>query len=307
MRRFLSVLALSAVAAGLVGQLSSPGHGCIAIPMDRPDRPPSIITLTEQRALMWRQSAQEHMLLSVQYSGAPDEFAWVIPVESKPKVDVENGAPFTELRKLTEIRRPEPPGAIAATAEGAKGGDVVVLERKVAGPYDLAVLQAATGGGLYQWLNDNGFKLSKNARGALDYYVTRKFTFVAARMRPGKQGKETIEQRLREGTIAPIHLSYEAKHLAYPLKVTSGNPGVSKMELYVLNVLTEPGNPALTSNRFTIKPSGKQGFKVSGPPGTVVSQADFPTLRRLMPRGGTLVKYEGYLNDSQRQADLNFD
>ncbi|CAN0190754.1 unnamed protein product, partial [Phaeothamnion confervicola] len=164
------------------------------------------------------------------------EFAWVIPVQSRPKITVEKGAPFTELRRLTEIRVPQP---VRASMPGsARGGAappaaVTVLERKEEGPYDLAVLGSTSSGELYKWLKQNDFRISKDAKASLDYYVQHKFVFVAARIRNGSKDNAAISQRLRDGNIAPMHLVFKSPRVTYPLKVTSLNRGDSDMEIYV--------------------------------------------------------------------------
>lgn len=264
------------------------------------------------------------MLLSVQYSGGTEEFAWVIPVESRPEVTVEKGAPFTELRRLTEIAKPV--ALRSAPTGGGKGmpneDGVTVLEQKEDGPYNIAVLSATSGGGLYDWLKKNHFIVSKDARGQLDYYIGHHYVFVAARIRNGAKQNQTVSQRLRGGTIAPMHLTFKARQLSYPLKMTAVNPGLSEMEIYVAGetwpeakVLKQVnGTPrSLRNNRppvrpqvFSLKPKGGGNFAVSGPPGLANPLGNFPTLARLLPEGGKLTKYNAVLDDSQRQDDLVF-
>lgn len=328
MKNLRSLLAGAAI-VGLAAWVSTlPVQSCCALPREPHPRMPQgpnvqEIRLDKQSAFLWREGKQEHMLLSVKYSGGTDEFAWVIPVESRPKIEVEKGAPFTELRRATEVRiRAEvlESSAKGTRAAGAAPG-VVVLERREEGPYDLAVLQASTGGGLYQWLKENKFHITKNAKGYLNHYVDRNFYFVAARIRTGAQGNEAVAAKLRNGTIAPMHLSFQAKVLSYPLKVTAVNPGSSEMELYVAGEVL-PSDEVLSATRtadpfqgggslkvqtFQLGPTQtKNQFSISGPPGTVHSSGDFPTLARLIPKGGKLTKYTGVLHDSQRQNDLVF-
>ena len=267
--------------------------------------PPSI-RLDEQRAFLWHEGTRENMLLSVKYSGGTSEFAWIVPIETQPKITVEKGAPFTELRHLTQVRQESPyESDSAGSVRGERATAVTVLERKEEGPYDLAVLSATSTGGLYDWLKQNGFHVSKDARGALDYYVTRKYVFLAARIRNASQGNATIARRLEEGNIAPIHLAYQAARLTYPLKVTTGNPGESRMEIYVLGDDGRPHAP-LQAQSFRLTPEGATRFKISGPPGTLVRDDEFPTLRRLIPHGGSLTKYTATLSDADRQEDLVF-
>lgn len=290
-----------------------PTLACIAIP-----GPPTQgqvvlhpnIRLEEQKAFLYRTGQNEHLVLSVHYEGGTGQFAWVIPTESRPKVDVQAGAPFHELEEATRVVAPVQRSA----SEGAPGGapptvaGVQVLERKEVGPYDVAVLKADSEGGLFQWLKANGFPLSQNARAALDHYVRRKFMFVATRIRPGRAEDAKTAERLRTGTIAPLHLTYRAGRLSYPLRVTAGNPGPSRMLLYVAGSQSPVEAPGLSVQKFQLQPLGSTGFKVGGPPGTVHADGgEFPTLRKLLPKGGTLVRYAGVLTDDQRQQDLVFD
>ena len=306
-------VAIGLCAVGCVGlTLSEPSQGCIALPREGgpqfgSDIRPQPIHLDEQRAFLWSEKGRQHMLLSVKYSGSTDEFAWVIPVESRPKMEVDKGAPFTELRRLTEIAQLRPKAAAVGSVPGAAApqASVKVLERREEGPYDLAVLEASSGDGLYTWLKTNHFHLSKDAKGVLEHYVQRKFVFVAARIRNQAQGNQTVAQRLRDGNIAPMHLTFKAKELSYPLKVTSGNPGMSRMEFYVLNPKLQV-NRAFQRQDFEIKPQGDQGYTISGPPNTAHESGDFPSLRRLLKGGGTLVKYTGNLPHTLRQQDLVF-
>ena len=263
-------------------------------------------------------------MLSVQYSGGTEEFAWVIPVESKPQVTVEKGAPFTELRRATEIARP----ALMRSAPtgGGKGmpveNGVTVLEQKEDGPYNIAVLSATSGGGLYEWLKKNKFTVSKDARGQLDYYISHKYVFVAARIRNGASSNQTVSQRLRSGTIAPMHLTFKARQLSYPLKMTGVNPGESELEIYVAGetwaedrVLRSVNGvprslrntrPVVRAQVFQLKASGGDNFSVSGPPHLANPSGHFPTLARLLPGGGKLTKYNAVLDDAQRKDDLVF-
>ncbi len=281
---------------------STPSQGCIAIPMDGNDSPVSM-SLPEQRAFLYNQGQVEHMVLSVQYQGATREFAWVIPTETRPQADVQGGALFHDLWKVTAMQEPQVARNVETAGAVPPGAAVRVLERKVAGPYDLAILHASSGGGLYKWLRDNGFAVNQGSRQALDEYVQKGWYFVAARIASKKEGK--AQEALREGTIAPLHISYRATELSYPLRVTSGNPGMSKMELFVVTD-EPPSHAGLAKNTFKLKPWGGKGFKIDGPPTAVNRQGEFPTLRKLIPRGGTLTKYSGVLSDAQRQRDLVF-
>lgn len=297
--------ALSGLFALILFFHPQPSEGCIAIPV-RPEDSKMEIALPEQRAFIYRQGKVQHMILSVQYNKATSEFAWVIPTETAAKVDVQPGAPFHELWKITTLKQPTLARSAKGEGVGAArpGSAVQVIERKTAGPYDIAVLKAESGGGLYKWLRDNGFGLNQSTRNALDDYIKKDWYFVAARIRP--KAKVASKAALQNGTIAPLHIAYEAKKLSYPLRVTAGNPGTSKIELFVVTE-RPPKHAGLQSTSFKLTPFGKKEFKIDGPPNQMYTEGRFPTLGTLIPRGGNLTKYNGYMTTAQRQRDLVFD
>ncbi len=307
MKKRFQVLAGVGLALGLLLGTIQPTHGCIAIPRDRPGPTPNDIKLPEQRAFLYSEGKTQHMILSVKYEGPPGEFAWVIPTETQAKVDVQGGAPFHELWKATTPRRPARKAptirGAGATAPGAAAPPVKVLERKAAGPYDVAVLQASTSGGLYDWLKKNGFSTNNTVRQALSSYVDKNWYFVAARIRPGKEGQ--VGKSLVDGTIAPLKISYQAKELSYPLRVTAGNPGTSKIELFVVNA-KPPQHAGFQVQSFTLTPKSPTAFEIDGGPGTDIYQDAFPTLRKILPKGGTLSKYSAVLPAEQRKRELSF-
>src|SRR5438105_3111049 len=80
----------------------------------RRQRERSLITEPDQKALIYFSRGSEQLVISPSYAGEATDFAWVVPVPSRPKVEILRGAPFHELARLVE---PAPP----ATA-GMKAG-----------------------------------------------------------------------------------------------------------------------------------------------------------------------------------------
>lgn len=293
------------LAAFILG-VAVPVLACCALPT-RPNNSNIEMHLEEQRAIIYESGGNEHLILSVKYNGATSQFAWVIPTEGRPTIHVQKGAPFHEMWRLTEIVMPKAgaaPGGAART-DAAAAPPVVVLERKVEGPYEMVVLAASDSGGLYDWLSKNGFGLNAASRTALDYYVKKHWYFAAARIRPGGGANAQIQQNLKNGSIAALHLTYKASELSYPLRVTTANPGPSKMEVYVVGTnVRRP--PMLQATQFQLKPQGADGFSVQGPPGLASTQGSYPALRTMLPNGGTLYKFTGVLSTEQRNRDMVF-
>src|SRR5687768_11764195 len=55
-----------------------------------------------QKAIIVHDAGREDLLLQVKYEGPLEEFGWLIPVPSLPKVEIGSMEPFYELSQLTQ-------------------------------------------------------------------------------------------------------------------------------------------------------------------------------------------------------------
>lgn len=181
--------------------------------------------------------------VQILYSGAADEFAWILPVPSLPTLSVGTDALFTTLAQSTAPRfllnrrtegtcRPQPqcpdygyyPGAPpeADAAEGADsgtGGDdgVTVHSRSAVGPYDAIVItvddpNSPDGASiLVDWLQTNGYQIPDASRPILMDHVVKGDYFVALKLLSGRD----------TGEIQPIVLDYQEAEPCIPLRLTA--------------------------------------------------------------------------------------
>src|SRR5688500_2616667 len=63
----------------------------------------------EQKAVVYFSNGRERLIISPGYRGDASEFAWIVPVPARPKVDKVEGALFHELARLV----PPPPRSAA--------------------------------------------------------------------------------------------------------------------------------------------------------------------------------------------------
>lgn len=187
------------------------------------------INQPSQKAVVLYENNSEDLILQVKYEGDVDEFAWVIPVPNYPDVDVADPELFQELSQLT-MRVVSPPRGIPFPTLLAPGGPegVEVLERKVVGIYDVAILSAQDPKALIDWLNTNGFLFPEEGKEILDNYINKEWYFVAARINTGEEAKG-----LAEGTIEPLKLRFESDEIVYPLRITSLSSESCEVLLYV--------------------------------------------------------------------------
>jgi hypothetical protein len=184
-----------------------------------------------QRAIIYWQGGREALILQVKYAGAAEDFAWIVPLPGRPEVDaidVEK-SPFEELSLYTQRRRRWGYKGRAAAEKEA----VTVLERKVVGVYDVAVLAASEAGALSNWLNNNGYAFPQERKDVLEHYTRKKWVYVAMRI-DRKALKSDEVKKLKTGELQPIRFRFAAKEMVYPLKISSVNSGQTEVLLYVL-------------------------------------------------------------------------
>jgi len=175
--------------------------------------------------------------VQIQYTGSPEQFAWIVPVMALPEVTVGSDLLFQEalastVPTFTLNRRSEcdndddaPQFGCAAMDDAAfAGGDgglagdgfggdfdePEVVARDVVGSFEYVVLEGGTAQGVVDWLDENGFAQDDEAPPILSEYHDDGFMFVAFKLRPGAGVDE----------IHPVVLDYAGDEPCVPLRLT---------------------------------------------------------------------------------------
>jgi len=199
----------------------------------------------EMRALDLYQSAQravilhgdsagnmtQHLILSVQFVGEVEEFAWVVPVPGIPAINVTDAEVFSELSDFTVKAIPVPRGG-GCSDPPTPSDRVDVISEQVVGPYATATLSAEDPNALVDWLNDNGYYFPEEGHEVIAEYIAKNWYFVATRI---NAVDEDTGKALAEGSIEPIVLSFASDGMVYPLRITSLNAGTTEVILYVFS------------------------------------------------------------------------
>jgi hypothetical protein len=189
------------------------------------------LTEPSQKAIIYFKDGKEVLVLQVKYEGPAEDFAWIVPLPAKPEVAAiaADKSPFAEISLYTQRR----------VRWGFKGRDdaqgpaVTVLERKIVGVYDVAIVAASRAGALTNWLNNNGYAFPKQRNDVLEHYTQKKWVYVA--MRIDSKALESHEvKKLRTGELQPIRFEFSAEEMVYPLKISSVNSGETEVLLYLL-------------------------------------------------------------------------
>jgi MYXO-CTERM domain-containing protein len=240
-----SVLLVAALGGIVVAALPGTAAACGGFfcnrPIDPQDQPVAQTAENVLFAMDRDPSGQFKLEAHVQifYTGPADKFSWVVPVDSKPTLDVGSNAVFTALLGATQPTfgvnwttvgvckdegRPSPTvpgsggtggngGSSGAADAGANGG-VSVAFRGDVGPYDASVIKSTDRNDprpLIDWLNENQYYVSPEATQLIADYVAQDKYFVAIRLRSGSGVKE----------IQPLVMRFIGPGPCVPLRLTS--------------------------------------------------------------------------------------
>lgn len=213
--------------------------------------------------------------VEVKYTGAAEDFGWVLPLPKQPKVGVGSRWLFDGLDQRTApvftttysglencrdpydgcvggkaVPTPTYGGADASLAmDAAKasdsasggGGGVTVLDQGQTGPYDYTVVAATDSGPLYTWLVTRGYKTPEAAKPILESHVKKGDVFVCIKLSNGK-GVELVR---------PIVLEMAGAEPCVPLRLTSI---AAAQEMTVSVMLGGPGR-AIPKNTLHVEPN----------------------------------------------------
>jgi len=209
--------------------------GCFAIPT-----PATPVLQAGERILFARDGNDIVAYIQIQYQGAADQFAWLVPLPSVPKVSIGTDELFSQLETAAAPRYLENNvyiscngdttttssgfgcGSSAFSSASTDGGRVgysdmsaangdIVVEHSSIGPYDYAVLKADNDTELTTWLKDNSYFVPANTDAALKPYLHSGAYFLALKLRGG----ESV------GDLVPVVLRYPSDNPMIPITLTS--------------------------------------------------------------------------------------
>jgi hypothetical protein len=225
MKRTLAMLAVL-IPGG--GQEAEACGGCFAPPgaFTAVDSHRMVIALGTRETVLWDQFI---------YSGAPEEFAWVLPVPATGAVVELADDAFVDAIDAGTAPIVQPPSTAPCPAGGCGGfaGDpgpfpvegVEVIQRSTVGPYQTVTLDAADPNALYQWLQVNGYAFPESAVPILDGYIAAESAFLVLRLRPGAE----------VSAMRPVRVRFRGFMGRFPLEmVTLGASGTVELSLWVI-------------------------------------------------------------------------
>jgi hypothetical protein len=115
--------------------------------------------------------------------------------------------------------------AIAA-AESALDRGVSVLDRRLVGIFQTAIIASPDPKALQVWLHENGFATSTNSDPVIEDYVQEGWVFVATKVRRDHTDRNS-------STPHPLSFTFKTEKPVYPMRLTGVDNGPLRVELYV--------------------------------------------------------------------------
>ncbi|MCB9738948.1 MAG: DUF2330 domain-containing protein [Deltaproteobacteria bacterium] len=198
-----------------------------------------------ERVVFMRDEASKtsRVWVEVRYTGAAQDFGWVLPLPKQPTVTVGTTVGLDMLDGATAARYLTKPmgnencrdpsdgcdddfqwggvtdaagggpnsGADAGSSDGGTAGGVTILDQGQAGPYDYSVIKGSDASKLQEWLDTRGYKTPTSATPIIQSHADKGDVFVAIKLQNGKG----IEQ------IRPVVLEMHDAEPCVPLRLTS--------------------------------------------------------------------------------------
>lgn len=166
------------------------------------------------------------IVVEIGYVGAPEGFAWILPVPETPTLGT---APASSMLLLDAVTAPSivPPSIYwnweddgdsstggddddAAGDDDDDDDDVIVEDLPQVGPYDPTVVSSDDPEALIDWLNDNGYLITTEMEPYVAGYVAQGMKFLGLRLAPGSAVQD----------VAPIAVTYTGTVPSIPLTLT---------------------------------------------------------------------------------------
>jgi hypothetical protein len=218
-----------------------------------------------QCALIKKEKGYETIILRIRVTTRLDQIGWLIPLPSYPEVSEGPKGIFTELEKLTP---PPPPPHYGITYLSETIGEdsvapYVKVETDTVGIYEVNKIQSNDGSALYDWLNENEFKQSASVKPILDEYIDNRFSFIAIRVLLDNMDTTQKLEAIRSKWLPPLRIRFKTKKLFYPMKISSLNPGSTRLTLWILDryQVDFPGASFIWGKKVNSNRLRTQGFK----------------------------------------------
>ena len=223
------VLALSLLTACVLTYLASqPADACCpAGPRGKP-----VVNADQTVIILWDAAEKmQHFIRQASFKSDADDFGFLVPSPSQPRLEESGNDAFPYLLKLTEpeiVKQKRPTGggggcigcsmeksdkAAPAPTKSAPPPPVTVLEQKQVAGFDAAVLETTTTKALIKWLEDHGYAFSPEIEAWAKPYIDQNWKITALKVAKGKDNKDS-----KTVGAAALRISFKTERPVFPYR-----------------------------------------------------------------------------------------
>ncbi len=207
--------------------------------------------VTGHRMILSISKDQTTLYDQIEYVGAPEDFAWVLPIRGQVEVGLSSDALFSllEQRTAVTINAPAPncpvqpqcdfgSGGSVGTGGSSNGGSgsgvgggggaapgVEILAEQTVGPYETVQLSATDPAALNDWLTAHDYAIPADVQPVIDQYVLDGMDFLAMRLAPGANVQ----------SMRPVRVTTPGAGPVLPLRmVAAGTGATTSVTLWVI-------------------------------------------------------------------------
>jgi hypothetical protein len=231
------------------------------------------------RAFVHRSGSREDLILQVGFAGSAEDFGWVVPVPTRPGVEIADPAIFDELRRI--FNPLIIPGKRAATPAERKPA---AEQPKPVPIQEITVLSPDQPGAFARWLETNHFEAPPEAHELIRGYVKRRWYLVAVHIRtsPAPEAR----------WIRPLWIAFQSPRAAFPLLLTSLSTKPILTQLYV-------------AADVIVKAPGFLEIETTGSPlRTKYRLGEFPLFFHIVTRDRKLTELRATLDPKKIDSDI---
>lgn len=173
--------------------------------------------------ILWDAAAHtQHFIRKASFKSEAEDFGFLIPTPTQPKLDESGNAAFPFLQKLTEpetrkVRRPSGMNCGCSeefkSADSVPAGAVLILEDKLVAGFRAVVLEADSSDALVDWLRENGFAFSPEVEAWAKPYVDAGWKITALKVAKAEEAKED-----KNVAAAALRLTFQTDQPLFPYR-----------------------------------------------------------------------------------------
>jgi len=175
------------------------------------------VTMPGQKAAIAWDGEKEEMILSTKIETSDlANLAWVIPIPSKEKPEVNEGDIdiFYDLGDIFYAEEEAPSGFFLGTSNSMEGPALEVVESKKVDIYDITILKATDASVLVDWLNNNGYNVPEATIPVLQEYCDQEdFYFIANKVNLANKYGDLEISYLDKRCVEELRDYYEYSHM----------------------------------------------------------------------------------------------